>query len=350
MHFGYRNMVTPSQLVQRHFDDVLTHLKGAFDGDAESVHQARIATRRLREVLPLVDNEHVEHAAAAVRTAGRQLGRVRELDVVGGLLLSMSDRLPRAAATELHALRQAIRQRQRETRRRMVKRTERLDLPALRDAFAEDNGRLRLGKWLPRISGRVSSSWSEPIWARIVTRSQEAAAAVERTPAIYFPNRVHKVRIAIKKLRYAVEIAAETNIWRPDRILKDLRKLQGILGDIHDLQVLGDFAAQPMPADGATPTDWSAVNEFVDSEIARHYAEYSRRRRWVAPLAAACARAASHRRWRIAPPVLAASMFTAPLVLEAIVVAPRNDTLPTHRRDKRRTAPSVSGPTRAESC
>ncbi|MGH9240501.1 MAG: CHAD domain-containing protein [Vicinamibacterales bacterium] len=329
-------MVTPSQLVRRHFDDVLTHLKGAFDGDAESVHQARIATRRLREVLPLVDNEHVERAAAAVRTAGRQLGRVRELDVVGGLLLSMGDRLPHTAATELHALRQAIDQHQREARRRMVKRIERLDLPALRDAVTEDNGRSRLGKWLPRISGRVSSSWSEPIWARIVTRSQEAAAAVERTPAIYFPNRAHKARIAIKKLRYAVEIAAETGIWRPDRILKDLRKLQGILGDIHDLQVLGDFAAQPLSGEGATASDRSAISDLVDNEIIRHYAEYSRRRQWVGPLAAACTRAAAHRRWRIAPPVpvLAASMFTAPLVLEAILPDRRNDTLLTHRRDK----------------
>lgn len=326
-------MVAPPQLLRRHFDDVLTHLKGSFDGDPESVHQARIATRRLREVFPLVDNTHCERAADAVRAAGRELGRVRELDVVGNLLVAMSDRLPDTASTQLHRMRQAIRQRQRETRRRMVKRLERLDLPALRDAVTEDNGRSRLGKWLPRISGRVSSSWSEPIWARIVTRSQEAAAAVERTPAIYFPNRVHKARIAIKKLRYAVEIAAATDLWRPDRILKDLRKLQGILGDIHDLQVLGDFAAQPMPADGATPTDWSAINEFVDSEIVRHYTEYSRRRQWIAPLAAACARAASHRRWRIAPPVLAASMFTAPLVLEAIVVAPRNGPAPTHRRD-----------------
>ena len=337
-------MVTPSQLLRRHFDDVLTYLKGAFDGDAESVHQARIATRRLREVLPLVDNEHVERAAGALRTAGRQLGRVRELDVVGGLLLAMSDRLPHTAATELHALRQAIDQHQRDARRRMVKRIERLDLPAIRDVLAGSNGPSRAWKWLPPISGRLASSWSEPVWARIVTRSQDAATAAERAPAIYFPNRAHKARIAIKKLRYAVEIAAETGIWRPDRILKDLRKLQGILGDIHDLQVLGDFAAQPLSGEGATGSDRSAISDFVDSEIIRHYAEYSRRRQWVAPLAAACARAASRRRWRIAPPVpvLAASMFTAPLVLEAILPARRNDTLPTHRRNKAVTARSAS--------
>jgi CHAD domain-containing protein len=94
-------MVTPPQLLRRHFDDVLMHLKGALDGDPDSVHQARIATRRLRAVLPLVDNANVERAAGAVRTAGRQLGRVRELDVIGNLLLSMSDRLPHTAATEI---------------------------------------------------------------------------------------------------------------------------------------------------------------------------------------------------------------------------------------------------------
>ena len=334
-------MVTPPQLIRRHFEDVLTHLTGAFDGDPESVHQARIATRRLREVLAVVDSAHVAHATDAVRAAGRQLGRVRELDVTDGLLLSMSDRLPYAAATELHALRRAVLQRQRDARRRMVKKVELLDLPAIGEAIDvfTDGSQSSPWKWLPRISGRAASNWSEPIWTRIVTRSQEAAAAAERTPAIYFPNRVHKARIAIKKLRYAVEIAAETGIWRPGRILRDLRKLQGILGDIHDLQVLGNFAAQPLPGDGATPTDRSAINDFVDSEIIRHYAEYSSRRRWIGPLTAACAHAAAHRRWRIAPPLLAASIFTAPLVLEAITPARRNGTTATHRRDASDTMP-----------
>jgi CHAD domain-containing protein len=332
-------MVTPPQLLQRHFDDVLAHLEGAFDGDPDSVHQARVATRRLREVLTLVDNEHVERATDAVRTAGRQLGRVRELDVMGDLLLSVSDRLPHTAATDLHTLRRAIRQRQQDARRQMVKAIERLDLPALRDEVSgSGRAQSRPWKWLPRISGRLVSGWSEPIWTRIGTRSQEAAEAAERTPAIYFPNRVHTARIAIKKLRYAVEIAAETGIWRPDRVLKDLRKLQGILGGIHDLQVLRDFAAEPFSDDGATPTDRSVITDFVDGEIISHYAVYSSRRRWIGPLTAACARAAAHRRWRVARPVLAASMFTAPIVLEAIVPG-RNGTVPTHPRDKADTMP-----------
>jgi hypothetical protein len=219
----------------------------------------------------------------------------------------------------------------------MVKKIERLDLPALGDALARDNLQSRVSRWLPRIS--MASSWSELIWTRIVTRSQEAAGAVERAPAIYLPNRTHEARIAIKKLRYAVEVAADTGIWRPERILKDLRKLQGILGNIHDLQVLGDSAAQSLPGDGTAPVARSAISDFVDGEIIRHHSEYSNRRRWVGPMAAACARAASHRRWRIAPPVLAASIFTAPIVLESIVPARRNGAAPTHRRDKSDTVP-----------
>ena len=34
---------------------MLEHLPGVLDADIDSVHQARIATRRLREVLPLVE-------------------------------------------------------------------------------------------------------------------------------------------------------------------------------------------------------------------------------------------------------------------------------------------------------
>src|SRR5688572_28289499 len=98
---------SPPQLAQRHLDTVLANLPGVFDGDSDSVHQARIATRRLREVLPLLTE--AEHVTNTVRSAGQQLGHVRELDVMSRLLESLSDRVPVSAATELHTLRHSVR-------------------------------------------------------------------------------------------------------------------------------------------------------------------------------------------------------------------------------------------------
>ena len=46
--------------------------------------------------------------------------------------------------------------------------------------------------------------------------------------------------MAVKKLRYAVEIAQTTGMWRPRHLLQDLKRAQATLGRLHDLQVLSD--------------------------------------------------------------------------------------------------------------
>ena len=90
---------TPNSLVRSHLQQMLEHLPGVFNGDIESVHQARVATRRLREVLPLISVTRRETSSAfdIVRSAGRELGLVRELDVMDGVLEGAVDRSPRAA-------------------------------------------------------------------------------------------------------------------------------------------------------------------------------------------------------------------------------------------------------------
>ena len=93
---------TPATLVHRHLETVLTQLPGVFDGDIESIHEARITTRRLREVLPLSSGSRIEQVLETVRETGRQLGRVRDLDVMNAVLSSLSERVPAVAALEVH--------------------------------------------------------------------------------------------------------------------------------------------------------------------------------------------------------------------------------------------------------
>jgi|SoiMethySBSTD1v2_1073268.scaffolds.fasta_scaffold37824_4 CHAD domain-containing protein len=283
---------TPLQLLDRHLGHVLEHLGDAFDGDVEGVHQARIATRRLREVVPLIDHGQVEQVADTLRAAGRHLGKVRELDVMSDLLRSMSDRLPGIAAFELHELRQTVRHRLSDARRDMVKGLESLDLRALSDVFADRKS--RLWRWLPH-TGR--GRWVDSIWTRILDRCDGAVDATQRAPAVYFPQRSHRARIAVKKLRYALEVAADTDVWRHKRILKDLRRLQGILGEIHDRQLLADLVDASL-ANGQKPSPGKTlIKEFVEGEINVRHEKYGRRREWIFLIADACRRAEARRRW-----------------------------------------------------
>jgi len=309
---------TPSALANHHLGDLLSYLPDALDGKAEGIHQARVATRRLREVLPLLAASDAGHADT-IRSAGRQLGRVRELDVMEHLIDELLRRAPADGASALLQTRQALWNRQRAARREMVKAVERLDLTALKSALASHGS--GLSRWLGRDRG-AERDWAQTLWSRILARSEAAADAAQRAPGIYLPQRAHQARIAVKKLRYAIEVATETGVWRPKRVLKDLRRLQQSLGEAHDAQVFLDSLDELLPDDSAG-VGKALLKEALEREIERRHAEYSRRRQRVFAIAAACAHAAARSaRLRLSRRVIAATALTAVPLVAAIQHAP----------------------------
>src|SRR5262245_59462368 len=74
---------SPSELLIRQRLAALSRtLPGARKGDVHAVHQARVATRRIREALPLIaQGRSGKSLRKSVRKLTRVLGPVRELDV-----------------------------------------------------------------------------------------------------------------------------------------------------------------------------------------------------------------------------------------------------------------------------
>ena len=87
---------------------------------------------------------------ATIRTAGRALGRARDVDVVAAMLYRAEARMP-SAALAVGLARQRIGSKQQRSRRRMIKRLESLALDELQlaDASTAALGRLR-NRWLNR--------------------------------------------------------------------------------------------------------------------------------------------------------------------------------------------------------
>ena len=106
---------------------------------------------------------------------------------------------------------------------------------------------------------------------------------------VYLPERLHAVRIAVKKLRYALELDHEFAGLKPGPELRLLRRIQNVLGRLHDQQVLIDRIRQEQAA--LIPPDINVWRELdglvgtIEDDCRRLHGRYMRD---VASLAAVC--------------------------------------------------------------
>lgn len=206
-------------------------LPRAWAGDVEGVHQARVASRRVREALPVcadeLDDAVLETARKAARRVTRALGPVRELDVSLGLFAAR-------AATLDPLVKVAIDRGLVTARRKAFSRAKRALAPARqREIRTAVEGALT-GQAVPR---RVSLAALD---ARLARRVARVRTALAEAGALYVPERLHRVRIAVKQLRYASELAGEARRTRGSSRVATLRALQDLLGLAHDLHALAE--------------------------------------------------------------------------------------------------------------
>src|SRR5205085_9330926 len=108
--------------------------------------------------------------------------------------------------------------------------------------------------------------------------------------AVYIPERLHSVRIALKKLRYALELSNDVSAVRDEVDLRTLKRGQDLLGRMHDLQVLIDRVRQVQAS--LTPPNvavWRELDALVGSfedDCRRLHARYMRLRGDLAAIAA----------------------------------------------------------------
>lgn len=194
---------------------------------AEAVHDARVASRRLRAALslyPFAPRPLRRQARDAVAALGRALGGVRDLDVIAAWL---TDRLPDAGPAEAPGLAAVLRwlDGQRGQARGAMDRAVAAFLREGRplvDACIEglDAGRGRLG-------GRA---------LRRRLRKEAAGAARWRERVLHRdgrPDLAHELRIVLKKLRYRAEILAPA-LPEAEDLVAALPPLQEALGRLHD--------------------------------------------------------------------------------------------------------------------
>jgi CHAD domain-containing protein len=242
-------MRTPAaeHLIRQRFTALGRALPAASKGDATSLHQARVATRRLRAALPLVAHgRKTVKLTRSVRKLTQALGPVRELDVALDILdeLEKAGDVPRPA---VQRLRGAI------VDDRRLLHTE---MQRLLDGFDLGKLRKRAVSVARKEEGRALKRTRDPKRAR--RRAERLALAIENAAGLYLPDRLHEVRIAVKKLRYTLELEQGVSVARATARLRTLKNAQDQLGRMHDLEVLIARARAIQSSPGASNLKVSA--------------------------------------------------------------------------------------------
>ena len=103
---------------------------------------------------------------------------------------------------------------------------------------AEDGRSKRWARRQGSADGVAAASAAAQGRRRARAAGRTARRPIENAAGIYLPDRLHEVRIAVKKLRYALEIVRDLSGSRAAAASAALKRGQDLLGRMHDLEVL----------------------------------------------------------------------------------------------------------------
>jgi CHAD domain-containing protein len=277
-----RTLVYPRALPRLPVRSLLTHWPAALIDEVEGIHQSRVASRRLRELVPALASpsqvREVRTLRRGLRDVTRLLGRSRELDVALGTLRDIEARTPGHAVAVEAVRAHVVREREDESRRVRdhVGGVDVDDLAAATLALAARNATPAAARACAR---RAAS--------RLGRRTRQLETAVVHAGLFFAPGPLHAVRIALKKFRYALEVAERLGRFRLGGTLRRLKGLQDLLGDLHDLQVLGSLTRDVMAQSPASrrPALESLVTS-IDEEIRSLHSRFVTEREGVVVLLA----------------------------------------------------------------
>jgi CHAD domain-containing protein len=280
-----------SKLLRTHLNRFKAAVNDAAKGDVRAVHRTRVSSRRLRELLPVLQlkSDVVRKLNRRLRKVTKRLGVVRELDV----LLMLIDELHvsrREHSQALGRMTVAVSQERDAARERL---SHRMPIDKLR-RIARNLARIVDGlREKEPTTGRASAAeaWRWAVDARTAVRASRLGLAITQAGSVYLPERLHAVRIALKKLRYSVELATAAAGRKPGAELRTLKRAQDALGRLHDLQMLIEHVRQVQaslaPPSVAVFRALDGLMIALENECRQLHARYMRQRARLQSIASA---------------------------------------------------------------
>lgn len=215
---------------------------GAESDDAERhVHQARVATRRLRAALRLFADVLPPEACGErdeLQWIANQLGPLRDLDVQLRRLASSAEALRETDALEPYAAWLAAER---------ARALSPLCAAMASDRFAALRGRLEgTDRWQP-----AEPAEQPPPGERIAGAMKPLRKATDNLHEPPAPMELHRVRIRAKRARYTVEFFEQAYGKPATRLLERLVAIQELLGGLQDSIVAQARVEQAIAIGGA---------------------------------------------------------------------------------------------------
>lgn len=244
-------------LLRSRLDSFTRALPGVSSGEPRAIHRARVASRRLRELMPVLelDRDTIGKVNRRLKKLTRRLGGVREIDVLTQLL----EELQGSRLAPLRALRR-VGDEVREARDEAM---SQFAHKSIAEAFHRAQRKLEhIAEKLAKVEDRGSRGrgWRWAIDARVSSRAAALKTAITEAGSMYMPERLHTVRLALKKLRYGFELSCEAGGFAEAADVRLLKRGQDQLGLLRDRQVLIDRVRQVQAS--LDPPDMSAWREL----------------------------------------------------------------------------------------
>jgi CHAD domain-containing protein len=218
--------------------------------NADAIHDIRVASRRLQQVLDLMypkpRQPKLRKLRRTIRRSRRALSTVRNCDVLLERVEKTLERRKLANREVWNAFHDYLKDLRDSSLRKALRRWSGLNLPAFYvhlKGFLEDTeaspAQARRGS---AISNSPSAAPGSTLQTRIGDALQETwsdlASRVEQAREQTTAPALHGVRIAAKRVRYLIEVIHELGSGDAEQALACLRQLQQHLGEWHDLVVM----------------------------------------------------------------------------------------------------------------
>lgn len=251
--------------------------------DIEFIHRMRVASRRIRSCLPLFEEcfppKKYRQWRKEIRNITRALREARDADVQIAFLKTYTETLNEESlrpGAQRFLLR--LRQRRERTQPRVIKAIDGLLESGVVENMEKSCRKMRKGSCNADVN---SLEIYEKAIVLITSRLDEIFV---HEASVYIPENIkehHAMRIAVKRLRYTMEAFSSLYEGELENQIAVCKKLQDMLGDLHDCDVWMDYLPQFMVDERAYSLDYFGHDDsfgFFEPGLL-HLQQYLRERR-----------------------------------------------------------------------